>query len=404
MANLQEYPLRILAALDPPAHRRQAGRRPSRAAPPAVAPGPGIAPGRLTRPLLRWFSRRARALPWRSTTDAYAIWISEIMLQQTQVQTVIPYWERWMRALPDVQALASASPDRVLKLWEGLGYYRRARHLQAAAREICQSRGGRLPERFAEWLSLPGIGRYTAGAICSLAYNHATPVVDGNVTRVLTRLLGIRQDPDRPAVRRQLWATAEALVREASRHAHPDRRACAALNQALMELGAVVCTPLKPHCQECPVRGACSARRHGWVESIPKRARRAASLKREVAVFIVERGGRFLVSRRSPDGVNARLWELPNCQLARGASALLQSAEQTLGLPLTALEPVGTFKHSITRYRLNYRAFRVTLSPEARRRRVPGRWASPGELEKLPLAGAQRRILEQHFPGCGRGG
>src|SRR3989475_10796852 len=164
-------------------------------------------------PLLNWFKQNARDLPWRRTRDPYAIWISEIMLQQTQVKTVIPYWQRWMRRLPDVCALARARPDAVLKRWEGLGYYLRARNLQKAARTIVDRHGGRFPERFDEWVALPGIGRYTAGAICSIAFNQPTPVLDGNVIRVLTRVFGIAENPRRKETNASLWKLAQNLVR-----------------------------------------------------------------------------------------------------------------------------------------------------------------------------------------------
>src|SRR5436190_20222920 len=172
--------------------------------------------------LLTWFKTNARDLPWRCTRDPYAIWISEIMLQQTQVQTVIPYWRRWMRELPTVQSLARARPEKVLKLWEGLGYYTRARNLQKAARIIVDRHGGRFPERFDEVLALPGIGRSTSGAICSIAFNQPTPILDGNVIRVLTRIFGIAENPREKPVADKLWKLAEAFVRAAARN-RPDR-------------------------------------------------------------------------------------------------------------------------------------------------------------------------------------
>src|SRR5256712_12257328 len=188
-------------------------------------------------PLLQWFAQNARDLPWRRTRDPYAIWISEIMLQQTQVKTVIPYWQRWMRRLPDVRALARARPDAVLKLWEGLGYYLRARNLHQAARTIVDQHGGRFPEKFDEWVALPGIGRYTAGAICSIAFNQPTPVLDGNVMRVLARVFGIAGNPRAKEASAKLWNLAEALVREAAKRQRRDEQNCSHLNQALMELG-----------------------------------------------------------------------------------------------------------------------------------------------------------------------
>ena len=164
---------------------------------------------RITGLLLRWFSANARELPWRRTRDPYAIWVSEIMLQQTQVKTVIPYWERWMRELPTIEAVANASPDKIHKLWEGLGYYTRARNLQKAARQIVEKHGGKFPEHFDDVLALPGIGRYTAGAICSIAFNQPTPILDGNVIRVLTRIFGIAENPKEKETNARLWKLAE---------------------------------------------------------------------------------------------------------------------------------------------------------------------------------------------------
>src|SRR5437667_3014040 len=186
--------------------------------------------------LLEWFPKNARDLPWRRTRDPYAVWISEIMLQQTRVNTVIPYWQRWMRRLPDVRALACARPDAVLKLWEGLGYYLRARNLQKAARTIVDQHQGRFPEKLDEWVALPGIGRYTAGAICSIAFDQATPILDGNVIRVLTRLFGIAENPRQQETNAKLWRLAQNLVRAAARRRRAGDHDCAHFNQSMMEL------------------------------------------------------------------------------------------------------------------------------------------------------------------------
>src|SRR5437867_10485667 len=180
----------------------------------------------LVIPLLKWFCRNARDLPWRHTRDPYAIWVSEIMLQQTQVKTVIPYWQRWMAELPAIAALAKATPERVLKLWEGLGYYTRARNLQAAAQLIMAEHGGRFPRELPQVLALPGVGRYTAGAICSIAFNQPAPILDGNVVRLLTRLFGIQENPRQPAANAQLWALAEQLVGGVAKGRHDGDRNC----------------------------------------------------------------------------------------------------------------------------------------------------------------------------------
>ena len=195
--------------------------------------------------LLGWYRRHKRDLPWRRTRDPYAIWLSETMLQQTRVETVIPYYERFLARFPSVQALAEAAPDEVSKLWSGLGYYSRARNLHAAARKVVDGYGGELPSDVAALQELPGIGRYTAGAVASIAFDRAAPIVDGNVARVLARLLDLRDDVSAPATQQRLWAEAEALARGPK----PGD-----LNQSLMELGALICTPRAPKCLLCPLR------------------------------------------------------------------------------------------------------------------------------------------------------
>ena len=210
--------------------------------------------------LLEWYRRERRDLPWRRTRDPYAIWISESMLQQTRTETVIPYYERFLDRFPDVDTLADAELDDVLGAWAGLGYYSRARRLHAAARVVADEFGGRLPEDAETLRTLPGVGRYTAGAVASIAFDREEPVVDGNVARVLSRLRGIRDDLKRPAVIRRLWEEASALARGP----HPGD-----LNQALMELGATVCVPRTPRCAGCPLTRRCDARRRGDAATLP---------------------------------------------------------------------------------------------------------------------------------------
>ena len=211
--------------------------------------------------LLNWFAANARDLPWRRMQDPYAIWVSEIMLQQTQVKTVIPYWQRWMREVPTIAALAKARPEKIHKLWEGLGYYTRVRNMQHAAQQIISQYNGRFPENFDDILSLSGVGRYTAGAISSIAFNQPRPILDGNVIRVLTRVFGITTDPRERKTNAQLWRLAEELVLHASRTTH-HVSPCSHLNQSLMELGALVCTPRSPLCVDCPLTKSCIARKN----------------------------------------------------------------------------------------------------------------------------------------------
>lgn len=357
--------------------------------------------------LLDWFAANARDLPWRHTRDPYAIWVSEVMLQQTQVQTVVPYWNRWMQALPNLGALAAAPLDHVLKLWEGLGYYHRARNLQRAAQIIVHRHDGIFPSDPESVLALPGIGSYTAGAICSLAYNLATPVLDGNVVRVLTRLHGIRERVDRAPTRRRLEKLASALVSAAA--AQPRRRRsvqqadwraqrirdlpCGAVNEALMELGAVTCIPGRPRCERCPLSPHCVAYQAGIAERLPSKPRRAAMKTRHVLVFVCRRGGRWLVRQRPGRGVNAGLWELPNLEVSANHSPL-ESASTLFTGRLRAARPLLTLRHTITRHRITIEVHDVV--PTGRLAlRGPGEWRMAHELERLAFPAAHRKIVRK---------
>jgi A/G-specific adenine glycosylase len=356
----------------------------------------------IVRPLLRWFAVHARDLPWRRTLDPYAVWISEIMLQQTQVKTVIPYFERWLGELPDVRALAAAPPDKVLKLWEGLGYYTRARHLQRAAQQIVAEHGGRFPRDFQAVLALPGIGRYTAGAICSIAFNQPAPILDGNVLRVLTRLFAIRDNPRDQAVNARLWELAGALVRAAAdgRMTNCDLRAplrlsgrCSALNQSLMELGATVCTPRAPACDACPLRTKCAAHAQGLSDQLPNLGARAAAITQRFVAFVIVRRGRVLVRQRPAGVVNAHLWEFPNVETGDGASPPLDWLRDQLGVAARRVTPLCAIKHSITRYRITVEASRVELHHARARQSSGARWVALADLDRLAFTGAHRKIL-----------
>ncbi len=362
---------------------------------------------RLVRAMLAWFSRNARDLPWRRTRDPYAVWVSEIMLQQTQVKTVIPYWKHWMRELPDIESLAKAPAERIHKLWEGLGYYSRVRNMQRAARIIVAKHGGTFPENFDAVLALPGIGRYTAGAICSMAFNQARPVLDGNVTRVLARLFGVAGDPREKKTNSRLWRLATELVTHAKaprplRHPNsesfasfaPLREAdsCSFLNQSLMELGALICTPRQPRCDECPVAGHCVAFRESRVAELPQITRRHSAARRRFLAFAVEKKGRWLVRQRPASVVNAHLWEFPNIEVTSDAANPRRAARLALGAVLKSLEPLCTIRHSITRYRITLEAFRAEL--DAAPRRLSGRWLTRAHLHRLAFAAAHKKILD----------
>ena len=361
---------------------------------------------RLVPLLLDWFARNARDLPWRRTRDPYAVWVSEIMLQQTQVKTVLPYWQRWMRELPTVSDLAKAKSEKIHKLWEGLGYYTRVRNLQKAARVIVEKHGGRFPEEFDDVFALPGIGRYTAGAICSIAFDQPRPILDGNVIRVLTRIFGIAENPRERKANTLLWQSAGRLVLHATRvtrHeascAHPASRtthhasACSRLNQSLMELGALVCTPRSPGCEACPAKRICAAFRENRAGQLPNLGPRVAATPRRFIAFVVERNGRLLVRQRPVGVVNAQLWEFPNVEVSASGADARQAALLALGMSSKRIEPLCTIRHSITRYRITLEAHRIRLrKPPARR---AGVWLAPPRLKSLAFTGAHKKILER---------
>jgi A/G-specific adenine glycosylase len=339
---------------------------------------------RLARKWMLWFDQHARDLPWRRTRDPYAVWISEIMLQQTQVKTVIPYYERWMRALPTVADFARARPERALKLWEGLGYYRRARLAHTAARLIVGQHAGRFPDKFDEVLALPGIGRYTAGAICSIAFNQPTPILDGNVIRVLSRLLAIAGDPRSKTVQTKLWRAAEKLV---SASGEPSR-----LNQGMMELGALICLPRQPQCPICPLRRDCVAFRLKRVEEFPTSSRPEVITQRRFIALVVRDGRRLLVRQRPAGVVNAGLWEFPNIEVGVNAKNL-----HTLVAPfeIAARDPFFRVRHSITRYRILLEAYHAKLAADLAFATVGAAWKTPAQIKKLPFTSAHRKVLRK---------
>ncbi len=380
---------------------------------------------RLVPALLGWFSANARDLPWRHTRDPYAIWVSEIMLQQTQVKTVIPYWERWMRELPTIEAVAKARSEKVHKLWEGLGYYTRARNLQMAAKQIMETHGGKFPHNFDNVLALPGIGRYTAGAICSIAFNQPTPILDGNVIRVLTRVFGIGDNPREKQTNARLWQMAEELVSHAKTQRTPrlktfvsfaplrEEKSCSFLNQSLMELGALVCTPRNPQCQICPLIKLCVAFREGRVGELPNLGKSEAATARRFVAFVVDRNGLFLVRQRPAGVVNAHLWEFPNAESGDTKPDVKKIFKSIFGVEPPEVHLLCTVKHSITRYRITLEAFRVHLG--ARSSTTPkhfgtrsarpseiGVWLPPAKLDSLAFASAHRKVLGALITRSGR--
>ena len=360
--------------------------------------------------LIDWFHRSARDLPWRHTVDPYSVWVSEIMLQQTQVKTVVPYWERWMHGLPTITSLAAAPPEAIHKLWEGLGYYTRVRNLQRGAQAILDQHRGVFPRTFDAILELPGIGRYTAGAICSIAFNQATPILDGNVIRVLCRFLAIDAPVSAVATREKLWNESLQLVLAAASlpaKAHPTLTLagnCSALNQALMELGATVCKPRQPECGRCPLRKNCAALTSNSVDLLPNLDKRPSATKKTFTAVVIESDGRYLVRRRPGGGVNAHYWEFPNVEVSASAShkAAAESFKKSSGLELKNLKLLQELRHSITRYRITLKVYRAKLISTTKTALNSNlSWASMTELHSLPFTAAHRKIID-HITDTGQ--
>ncbi len=291
-----------------------------------------------------------------------------------------------MQRLPTIASVAAAKSDTILKLWEGLGYYTRARNLQKAAQVIQERHGGVFPTTFDEVLALPGVGRYTAGAICSIAFGQATPILDGNVMRVLTRLFGIRTDPREKKANARLWEIASELVLKS-------RDSCSHLNQSLMELGALICTPRNPHCQACPVNTNCLAYRTNQVEVIPNLGNRQKATRRRFASFVVEKQGRYLVRRRPSGVVNAGFWEFPNFELGHEAKLTNSIARKSLGFSTARFTKLLHVNHTITRYRISMEVFKAELNGTE----VPatlGRWQTLAQLQRLAFPSAHRKIVD----------
>ncbi len=313
----------------------------------------------IEEPLLSWFERNARTLPWRDDPTPYHVWISEIMLQQTRVEAVKEYYRRFLSALPDIYALASVSEDELFKLWEGLGYYNRARNLKKAAEEAAARYDGKLPASYEELLSLPGIGSYTAGAIASIAYGIPVPAVDGNVLRVISRLLASTGDILKQSVKREMEDRIRAVM--------PKDQA-GKYNQALMELGALICIPNgAPHCAECPFRGLCLAERDGKTDVIPVKTPKKARRTEEKTVLAVEWGTKVLLHRRPDSGLLAGLYELPNLPGAPDEEEIF-SYLGTDRENVLVFEPLPEAKHIFTHVEWHMRGYYLRLREQGRNR------------------------------------
>lgn len=339
--------------------------------------------------LLAWFDAEARDLPWRRTKDPYCVYLAEIMMQQTRVDQGTPYYERFLKRFPTIEALAKADEEAVLKQWEGLGYYTRARNLHRTARLVVEQYGGQFPESPELLQLLPGIGKYTAGAVASIAFDKPAPVVDGNVKRVLARLNAITQAVDLPATEEVLWAAATALL--------PAKKP-GDFNQAMMELGARICTPKNPNCGECPVQRHCQAYARGIQETLPNRTAKKTVPHYEVVVAAIFRDGMYLIGKRPSEGFLGGLWEFPGGKLQAGEThqqALVRECREELGVQVNVGGLVAVAKHAYTHFKVTLNVYRCAITggtPEPRTH-AELRWVAPEEFDAYPFPKGNHKFL-----------
>jgi A/G-specific adenine glycosylase len=338
----------------------------------------------LHRALLGWYDRNKRDLPWRRTSDPYRIWLSEVMLQQTTVKTVAPYFDSFLARFPTLGDLACAKEEDVLAAWSGLGYYHRARNLHRGARHVVERHDGRFPRTLEAALAVPGVGLYTASAILSIAYNLPLPVVDGNVRRVLARLF---------ALRGETWQKDAPYYNLAEQELDRDRPGD--WNQALMELGATVCTPRSPACGACPVRSSCRALALGLVEVLPEGRARRASVDVTVAAALIERQGKVLLVRRGEGRLMGRMWEVPQTSLeSRGRPDLARELRDRHGLDVLPGSLAVRARHAITYRRIRLEGYRSRLRSPAPRDPDRYAWVRPDELGSLPVSSMTRKLVK----------
>ena len=345
---------------------------------------------RISDKLLLWYDENARSLPWRSDPTPFKVWVSEIMLQQTQVETVIPYFQRFMARFPDLPSLAKAEESEVLQVWEGLGYYSRARNLHKAARLIVADYAGQIPADIAALKSLPGIGAYTAGAIASIAFGAPEPALDANIRRVTIRLLDLHEPPG-SKTDAKLWEFARQIL-PASRIGD--------YNQALMDLGSAVCTPVNPLCQQCPLKSDCVAFQHGTQSELPVRKLKVKVPHKLVVAAVITRGSEVLLAHRPADGMLGNLWEYPGGSVPECTSDLPDALRALLnsrfGLSVEVGSQLGAFKHAYTHFRITLHAFACQLSAPDHLTLPPDfAWAEITELSIFPMGKVARLISRE---------
>lgn len=349
----------------------------------------------LRRSLLTWYAHHGRTLPWRGEPDPYKIWISEIMLQQTQVKTVIPYYQRWMQQFPDVQTLAQADQQTVLKAWEGLGYYARGRNLHKAAQKIVQEHQGQIPQQLDAILELPGVGRTTAGGILSAAFNQAVSILDGNVKRVLARLSGLPVPPKQAMG--ELWELSDALL-------DPDHPRD--FNQAIMDLGATVCLPKQPPCLLCPWRVHCHAQLNQLQNQLPMRTPSAPLPQKNIGVAVIRNAeGLILIDRRLEEGLLGGLWEFPGGKIEPGETVqecIEREVREELDIAIAIDEHLITLNHAYTHFKVNLQVYLCTyVSGEPKPLESQElRWVTLTEIDEFPFPKANQQIIQALRDRC----
>ena len=340
--------------------------------------------------LIAWYLSHKRDLPWRDTTDPYRIWVSEVMLQQTQVATVVPYFLRFIERFKDLESLARADSQGVLKVWEGLGYYARARNLHRAAQIVVKEYGGVIPARWAEFRRLPGVGDYIAAAVLSIAFEQPYPVVDGNVKRVLARLLVVQDPVNKASSAKKFKAIADNLL---------EQDEPGTFNQAMMELGAMVCRPQQPQCDGCPVQKMCRAYRSAQVQNFPVKLKKQPTPEYHVAVGVVFKNGRVLITRRKPAGLLGGLWEFPGGKIQKGEdpeSACTREIKEEVNLAITVDSQLSRVRHAYTHFKIvmdvfccSYVSGKVVLNGP-----VDYRWVKLQDLDDFPFPKANHKFFD----------
>jgi A/G-specific adenine glycosylase len=342
--------------------------------------------------LLQWYAQHRRSFPFRDAPTPYAVWVSEVMAQQTRMETVLPYFQRWMERFPSVESLAAASQQEVLNLWEGLGYYSRGRNLHKAARIVMADYGGELPDEYETLLKLPGIGRYTAGAIASIAFGQDRPVVDGNVKRVYARLFAVETPINTPAGEKEIWALAEAQL--------PAGQA-GDYNQALMDLGATICLPRQPDCTNCPLQAECLAYQRGLTAELPRKKQAKKPPHYTVTAAVMEAAdGSVLITQRPQDALLGGLWEFPGGKREDGESlkaCLKREILEELGVKIKVGEKLGVFRHAYTHFKVTLHAYRSTLvsGEMVLNEHQAFRWVQIDALDDFPMGKIDRSISRQ---------